>query len=142
MEDIIEGVQTVGTKAGLELLLACLPERHRFIEQPGAAHRQADRGFAMILAAPGHLDQAEAVQHADIAADRRAVELGEMAQFGETDRLAPGNRAHQRILRDVDAKRRQRFVIDRADLAGRSEEHTSELQSLMLISYAVFCLKK
>src|SRR3546814_2937493 len=29
-----------------------------------------------------------------------------------------------------------------ANLARRSEEHTSELQSLMRISYAVFCLKK
>src|SRR3546814_9064689 len=29
-----------------------------------------------------------------------------------------------------------------ADIAFRSEEHTSELQSLMRISYAVFCLKK
>src|SRR3546814_8137702 len=28
------------------------------------------------------------------------------------------------------------------DITGRSEEHTSELQSLMRISYAVFCLKK
>src|SRR3546814_7555968 len=28
------------------------------------------------------------------------------------------------------------------ELVGRSEEHTSELQSLMPISYAVFCLKK
>src|SRR3546814_8328132 len=28
------------------------------------------------------------------------------------------------------------------DIGGRSEEHTSELQSLMRISYAVFCLKK
>src|SRR3546814_2646824 len=28
------------------------------------------------------------------------------------------------------------------DLSQRSEEHTSELQSLMRISYAVFCLKK
>src|SRR3546814_3430639 len=27
-------------------------------------------------------------------------------------------------------------------IRGRSEEHTSELQSLMRISYAVFCLKK
>src|SRR3546814_10024086 len=27
-------------------------------------------------------------------------------------------------------------------MAARSEEHTSELQSLMRISYAVFCLKK
>src|SRR3546814_3627092 len=30
----------------------------------------------------------------------------------------------------------------RARAATRSEEHTSELQSLMRISYAVFCLKK
>src|SRR3546814_2618939 len=29
-----------------------------------------------------------------------------------------------------------------ANLQSRSEEHTSELQSLMRISYAVFCLKK
>src|SRR3546814_3308740 len=29
-----------------------------------------------------------------------------------------------------------------AEFAARSEEHTSELQSLMRISYAVFCLKK
>src|SRR3546814_1836063 len=29
-----------------------------------------------------------------------------------------------------------------AGIADRSEEHTSELQSLMRISYAVFCLKK
>src|SRR3546814_10090363 len=29
-----------------------------------------------------------------------------------------------------------------ASTVGRSEEHTSELQSLMRISYAVFCLKK
>src|SRR3546814_9750615 len=31
--------------------------------------------------------------------------------------------------------------LDRAAVIGRSEEHTSELQSLMRISYAVFCLK-
>src|SRR3546814_5747188 len=33
-----------------------------------------------------------------------------------------------------------RITIDGQDI--RSEEHTSELQSLMRISYAVFCLKK
>src|SRR3546814_10835679 len=32
--------------------------------------------------------------------------------------------------------------IFREEMASRSEEHTSELQSLMRISYAVFCLKK
>src|SRR3546814_4295804 len=36
--------------------------------------------------------------------------------------------------------RRHRALALRRDL--RSEEHTSELQSLMRISYAVFCLKK
>src|SRR3546814_7400155 len=41
-----------------------------------------------------------------------------------------------------------RFAAERADQgdaqqkSARSEEHTSELQSLMRISYAVFCLKK
>src|SRR3546814_9493147 len=34
----------------------------------------------------------------------------------------------------------QIFVVK--NLMSRSEEHTSELQSLMRISYAVFCLKK
>src|SRR3546814_8382104 len=33
-------------------------------------------------------------------------------------------------------------AIEGADRVTRSEEHTSELQSLMRISYAVFCLKK
>src|SRR3546814_3899963 len=36
----------------------------------------------------------------------------------------------------------QRRKVDLPDPDGRSEEHTSELQSLMRISYAVFCLKK
>src|SRR3546814_4745421 len=35
-----------------------------------------------------------------------------------------------------------RLPADRAVSGHRSEEHTSELQSLMRISYAVFCLKK
>src|SRR3546814_4776216 len=34
------------------------------------------------------------------------------------------------------------FLCFRSMLVSRSEEHTSELQSLMRISYAVFCLKK
>src|SRR3546814_9418661 len=45
---------------------------------------------------------------------------------------------------DAGADRVDRAVVaDDADLgAARSEEHTSELQSLMRISYAVLCLKK
>src|SRR3546814_14819611 len=40
------------------------------------------------------------------------------------------------------ARRRGDAGDDFAGHARRSEEHTSELQSLMRISYAVFCLKK
>src|SRR3546814_7838758 len=36
----------------------------------------------------------------------------------------------------------QAMVHELGELLARSEEHTSELQSLMRISYAVFCLKK
>src|SRR3546814_4896877 len=38
--------------------------------------------------------------------------------------------------------RRRQFVEAGSVLVDRSEEHTSELQSLMRISYAVFCLTK
>src|SRR3546814_7791425 len=33
-------------------------------------------------------------------------------------------------------------MLEKGQFGERSEEHTSELQSLMRISYAVFCLKK
>src|SRR3546814_4633931 len=59
---------------------------------------------------------------------------------------------HRRLLLGVYARneralafyRKQGFVDigTRRFNVGRSEEHTSELQSLMRISYAVFCLKK
>src|SRR3546814_3591619 len=46
----------------------------------------------------------------------------------------------------IEHRDRQQGVDPRKDHLGprgfRSEEHTSELQSLMRISYAVFCLKK
>src|SRR3546814_3825015 len=40
------------------------------------------------------------------------------------------------------ADRITRVISEQAETLDRSEEHTSELQSLMRISYAVFCLKK
>src|SRR3546814_2712036 len=70
-----------------------------------------------------------------------------------TDTLFPDTtlfRSDQGALRPVEPPRRDpcgralpagtQAADDR--LVGRSEEHTSELQSLMRISYAVFCLKK
>src|SRR3546814_7453215 len=54
-----------------------------------------------------------------------------------------GRFALQRVLRRVRGFGFHLAALDlRQDSAVRSEEHTSELQSLMRISYAVFCLKQ
>src|SRR3546814_3426173 len=42
----------------------------------------------------------------------------------------------------ISASQASRSYVQSVDNMKRSEEHTSELQSLMRISYAVFCLKK
>src|SRR3546814_13992080 len=57
--------------------------------------------------------------------------------------LLPVDSEHNAIFQVLDLEQPQ--SVDRLILTasgGRSEEHTSELQSLMRISYAVFCLKK
>src|SRR3546814_6460811 len=55
----------------------------------------------------------------------------------------PGATAGERAGMTVFAYRPQADAADDAAFAAlRSEEHTSELQSLMRTSYAVFCLKK
>src|SRR3546814_7811589 len=62
--------------------------------------------------------------------------------------LVPGAAAPKLVTRDMlKTMKRGSVLVDIAiDQGGcfetRSEEHTSELQSLMRISYAVFCLKK
>src|SRR3546814_2279839 len=54
-----------------------------------------------------------------------------------------GRRGREMLLDDLArGARRKGIAATRKIGAGRSEEHTSELQSLMRISYAVFCLKK
>src|SRR3546814_9314910 len=63
-------------------------------------------------------------------------------------RAGPGARRHRLDGRLQDRRpaaglaRPDRDPVRRRLRKGRSEEHTSELQSLMRISYAVFCLKK
>src|SRR3546814_2036164 len=57
----------------------------------------------------------------------------------------PGRRVYVRRI-NISGNHRTRDVVIRREMRqfedARSEEHTSELQSLMRISYAVFCLKK
>src|SRR3546814_7233832 len=62
---------------------------------------------------------------------------GARAAGGETQLLARGYESRfSNVVGD------QRYTFWWNARTGRSEEHTSELQSLMRISYAVFCLKK
>src|SRR3546814_8586164 len=56
------------------------------------------------------------------------------------DAPACARQARATVLRVVG--RRKRCAVNSGSGLARSEEHTSELQSLMRISYAVFCLKK
>src|SRR3546814_10642558 len=69
---------------------------------------------------------------------RSAAQLDDRGR--RTGILAVRQRRHDAMLGEF---HRRHFDIRLVDLAAeRSEEHTSELQSLMRISYAVFCLKK
>src|SRR3546814_6603533 len=79
----------------------------------------------------------------------RAVIVGDIA-WPHVDRVE-GRAAGQRLAHDGELEHRAavRVAGDETEEArigageiGRSEEHTSELQSLMRSSYAVFCLKK
>src|SRR3546814_9277665 len=54
--------------------------------------------------------------------------------------MADANDDIERLCQQIDMLDAQ--VVLAFDFRIRSEEHTSELQSLMRISYAVFCLKK
>src|SRR3546814_2310769 len=78
-----------------------------------------------------HLASSDA-DHAALRARVRDVYGPRLAQLGIKPRADDS---------DGDRLLRAALINELADF-GRSEEHTSELQSLMRISYAVFCLKK
>src|SRR3546814_3292258 len=61
---------------------------------------------------------------------------------GEPARENESRRRRRYRTRTPPGRNGTRRRVDRAGRRNRSEEHTSELQSLMRISYAVFCLKK
>src|SRR3546814_2598411 len=83
--------------------------------------------------------------------ERHAVAIGRVE---EVEIAVAGDRGDGEILGDVPIGAQRGLpelvVLERTEIrvpvggarVVRSEEHTSELQSLMRISYAVFCLKK
>src|SRR3546814_9173173 len=76
--------------------------------------------------------------HYDPMPTLRAVDVPQLWALGGQDIDAPAGETARRIKGLIAEGR----PITLAVFPKRSEEHTSELQSLMRISYAVFCLKK
>src|SRR3546814_2055947 len=87
---------------------------------------KAQQGAKRAEHLPGaYLDAPAGMQRGDPAGEIAVADLRQ-----------PGRRHHRAELL------LRRKAADRLGEVDRSEEHTSELQSLMRISYAVFCLKK
>src|SRR3546814_2838875 len=92
------------------------------------AEPQRRRDTLGLAAGDGAAEHAARGVTAEIGFGQR---VGDAAHTGRADRR--GGERDQRF---------QHLDLPLGIAAGRSEEHTSELQSLMRISYAVFCLKK
>src|SRR3546814_3384697 len=72
----------------------------------------------------------------------RAYVAGVRLFLSQTAEAGLAKRVNALLLSDIGRRDWPLRFYSRARLFSRSEEHTSELQSLMRISYAVFCLKK
>src|SRR3546814_3191693 len=82
-------------------------------------------------------DESEIVRHAGMVERRDGIAA---ARDRDQRSFARQRRCRPRQRNGCHVERRRLERTERA--VPRSEEHTSELQSLMRISYAVFCLKK
>src|SRR3546814_11696222 len=102
----------------------------------GFAYARAGRWAPAIVAIEQGADEAE--RNGEMAQSARL-----WAQAGNAT-LAGGDAAKARDDFDAALARGLPDGMEKGEvhLDRRSEEHTSELQSLMRISYAVFCLKK
>src|SRR3546814_1842658 len=71
-----------------------------------------------------------------------------LERAGQQPDVVRGERAGDGVAREplvvlaFEGEANRPVAVDQAAMGRRSEEHTSELQSLMRISYSVFCLQK
>src|SRR3546814_1040117 len=117
----------------------------RFPIEAAAIDQQAAEGEAVAAEPLGRRVQHQVGAQFDRTAEVRCREgaVDEQRQSGRVRHLG-----HRRDVEHLEPRIAQALGKDEARLRpdrvaeARSEEHTSELQSLMRISYAVFCLKK
>src|SRR3546814_10267284 len=93
-----------------------------------AAERQAPMAYCVAKAALNHMTSFAASDY---------------ARYGiRVNAILPGTTSTPMLHNVLNEDQIRDMVADQQAITRRSEEHTSELQSLMRISYAVFCLKK
>src|SRR3546814_7215694 len=122
--------------------------RREFLQRHHVARRRDDRQAAAVT---GH----GALQQVGVEALRQVDEVGEADAVVDIEIEGDGAALHveveqaglaplllQRLGQTAAGLHGDRRGADAAAALQRSEEHTSELQSLMRHSYAVFCLKK
>src|SRR3546814_7223886 len=123
------GLSGEGVEQGLALLVAQATDATG-VGDADLLHRAP--GLHLADTGKG-LDHGEDLHLADVIVAGRLVE-----------ELSQGQRTHLELLLDLSARSASLGRLGQGLLAllggERSEEHTSELQSLMRISYAVFCL--
>src|SRR3546814_8433072 len=115
-----------GTGEGLASLFRADPADRGL--PPPAPYTRPHAAARIVLDAHPHPPRFRRRRAAPRAVPARAVPHARGRAAG-ADGVQPLRRADRRTTRPVPGH-------------GRSEEHTSELQSLMRLSYAVFCLKK
>src|SRR3546814_10335725 len=101
-----------------------------------ADHVEGGFGQVIIVAVDHRLERADRVFDRDELAGDAGEHLGDVERLRKKALNLASARNRQLILF------RQFVHAENGDAVLRSEEHTSELQSLMRISYAVFCLNK
>src|SRR3546814_9631703 len=81
-----------------------------------------------------------------IRIDDMGRDIGHLPRLPDLFKDARNHRHGLRLISELDdcslSTVRQQAVLGKSYDCARSEEHTSELQSLMRISYADYCLKK
>src|SRR3546814_4986490 len=99
--------------------------------------------YATLVRSPGrhHLDHRAAPRRPDHQQREAGLEQKGGDDDAQPDPAAIGRTQHGNREQCDDAEQTDQ-AFHKICASPRSEEHTSELQSLMRISYAVFCLKK
>src|SRR3546814_2375465 len=116
----------------------------------GSARRDDEKGVATIGTRIGIVREAVALGRkifefgllgtGQIACDADRCDGGTLGhRFIETKRLGPARQARKMLDSADDPADDGNVAIEMARRVARSEEHPSELQSLMRISYAGFC---